>query len=180
MARQDWLVGRNRAYEGEDRIYAAASELISRFGFEAFSIQALAAMLNCSQATIYRRAGGKAAIREAVTMRAGSRIAGLVLAAVNDMRGAERVVTAITLALIHIRAEPLGDLMMGSIRPTHNGEWLTASPGVARLAQEVLGDEDPLSAQWLLRVTLALWYWPADDPATERTLVERFVRPLIG
>jgi hypothetical protein len=48
---------------------------------------------------------------------------------------------------------------------------------VARLAQEVLGSDDPLAAQWLLRVTLALWYWPAEDRDTEHALVKRFVGP---
>jgi hypothetical protein len=55
--------------------------------------------------------------------------------------------------------------------------WLTASPGVARLAQEVIGSDDPLAAQWLLRVTLALWYWPAEDRDIEYALVKRFVGP---
>jgi hypothetical protein len=30
MAREDWLVGRDRGSEAADRIYAAASELVSR------------------------------------------------------------------------------------------------------------------------------------------------------
>lgn len=57
-------------------------------------------------------------------------------------------------ALEHIRAGPLRGLMMGSIRSTREGEWLTASPGVARLAQEMIGYDDPLAAHWLLRVSL--------------------------
>ena len=137
MTREDWLVGRDRGSEAADRMYAAASELVSREGFEALTIEALAAEVHCSPATIYRHAGGKAAIREAVTMRTSSRIVGLVREAIKGLEGSERLVTAILVALEHIRAEPLGDLMMGSIRPSHEGEWLTASPGVARLAQEV-------------------------------------------
>jgi hypothetical protein len=34
-----------------------------------------------------------------------------------------------------------------------------------------------LAAQWLLRVTLALWYWPAEDLEIEHALVQRFVGP---
>jgi AcrR family transcriptional regulator len=180
MAREDWLVGRDRGSEAADRIYAAASELVSRVGFEAFTIETLAAEVHCSPATIYRHAGGKAAIREAVTMRTSSRIVGLVCEAIKGLEGTERVVTAILVALEHIRAEPLGDLMMGSIRPSHEGVWLTASPGVAQLAQEVIGSDDPLAAQWLLRVTLALWYWPAEDRDTEYALVKRFVGPSLS
>src|SRR5437660_9030495 len=175
MTREDWLVGRDRGSEAVDRIYDAAAELVSRKGFEAFTIEALAAKVHCSPATIYRHAGGKAAIREAVTMRTSSRIVGLVREAIKGLQGTERVVTAIAVALEHIRAEPLGDLMMGSIRPTHEGEWLTASPGVARLAQEVIGYDDPLAAEWLLRVILALLYWPVEGSEIDHAAVERLV-----
>lgn len=61
--------------------------------------------------------------------------------------------------------------MMGSIRPSHEGEWLTASPGVARQAQEVVGSDGHLAAHWLLRVTLALWCWPAQDRDIDNALV---------
>ena len=115
MTREDWLVGRDRGSEAADRIYAAASELVSREGFEALTIEALAAEVHCSPATIYRHAGGKAAIREAVTMRTSSRIVGLVREAIKGLQGTERVVTAVLVALEHIRAEPLGDL----------ADWLT-------------------------------------------------------
>ncbi len=45
------------------------------------------------------------------------------------------------------------------------------------LAAEMLGpdNDDPLAAQWLIRVFLALWGWPLKDPAAERALVERFL-----
>jgi hypothetical protein len=36
-------------------------------------------------------------------------------------------------------------------------------------------DRDPLAAQWLIRVFLALWCWPLKDPAAERALVYRFL-----
>ena len=52
MTREDWLVGRDRGSEAADRIYDAAAELVSRKGFEAFTIEALAAIVHCSPATI--------------------------------------------------------------------------------------------------------------------------------
>src|ERR1700736_3100362 len=121
MTTDDWLVGRDRHSEAAERIYAAAADLMSRQGYDAFSIDTLAATVHCSPATIYRHAGGRAAIREAVAMRTSSRIVGLVREAIKGLEGTERVVTAILVALEHIRAEPLGDLMMGSIRPSHEG-----------------------------------------------------------
>ena len=36
---------------------------------------------------------------------------------------------------------------------------------------------DPLAAQWLIRVTMALWFWPVKDQAAEYELVHRFVGP---
>jgi hypothetical protein len=66
---------------------------------------------------------------------------------------------------------------MGSIPPNHDGEWFTNAPRVAELAQEIIGHVDPLAAQWLIRVTLALWYWPVRDRVAEYELLQRFVGP---
>jgi hypothetical protein len=48
---------------------------------------------------------------------------------------------------------------------------------VADLAEYMIGRADPLAAQWLVRATLALWYWPVKDRATERAIAERFIGP---
>ena len=45
------------------------------------------------------------------------------------------------------------------------------------MAEEIIGHVDPLAAQWLIRVTLALWYWPLKDRVAEYELVQRFVGP---
>ena len=37
MARNDWLIGGDRRSEAAERIYAAATDLVSRTGFENFS-----------------------------------------------------------------------------------------------------------------------------------------------
>jgi hypothetical protein len=161
MARNDWLIGGDRRSEAAERIYAAATDLVSRTGFEKFSIDA----------------GGKKAILEAVTLRISARVVEAVRMEIVNLQGTDRVVTAIAVALARIRAEPLGPLMMGSIKPDHNGEWLTDSPGVADLAEEILGHVDPLAAQWLIRITLALWYWPLKDRVAEYELIRRFVGP---
>lgn len=144
-------------------------------GFENFTIDALAAEVNCSQATIYRHTGGKAAILEAVTLRVSARVIEAVRVAIADLHGTERIVRAIIVGPQQIRAEPLGSLMMGSVVPDHDGEWLTASPAVAAVAEEIIGCVDPIAAQWIIRITLALWYWPVRDPAAERELVQRFI-----
>jgi AcrR family transcriptional regulator len=179
MAQKDWVLGADRSAEALDRILSAASAFVSRNGFEAFTIDALAANLNCSPATVYRRAGGKAAILERLISLFSERIIRSIRQAIAGMDGTERVVTAIVVALDCIRAEPLGKLIMGDIRPDQDSGAVTASPLVARIAEEMIGRSDPLAAQWLIRVTFSLWYWPVKDKQTEYELVERFAAPSV-
>lgn len=174
MPRHDWLLGRDRHDEAADRIYAAAADLISHVGYEAFTIESLAERVHCSPATIYRRAGGKAAIRDAVVRIHANRILETVRLAIKDLAGPERVVTATIVALQCMRADPLVHAMQ-STNLVPGSEWLTKSPVVAGFAAEMLGEDDPLAAQWLIRVFLALWCWPLGESAAERAIVERYL-----
>jgi AcrR family transcriptional regulator len=178
VPRDDWLVGGDRRKIATERIYDAATDLITREGPDAFDIDILAARVHCSRATIYRYAGGKAEIRDAVVGRSAARIVEAVRRAVENLRGPERVVTAITVALRLIRSDPLGPLMFSSIR-ANDVVWLTGSPLLAGFATELTGltDRDPQAALWVVRVVLSLLYWPVGDAATEREIVQRFVAP---
>lgn len=176
MPRDDWLVGRDRKSEAAERIYTAAADLIARNGYERFTIEALAARVHCSPATIYRHAGGKAAIRDAVVAFEAARIVDTAREAVKDLEGPDRVVTASIIALQRLRSDLLAQLMR-SIHATPVAEWVTDSPIVTGLAAEMLGgnNDDPLAVQGLIRVFLALWCWPLKDPAAERALLHRFL-----
>ena len=178
MPHDDWLLGRDRRSEAAERIYTAAADLISRVGYDSFTIEALAAKIHCSSATIYRHAGGKAAIRDAVVAIHATRILYTVRDAIKDLTGPDRVVTATLVALQRLHSDPLVHLMR-SIHVTPGSEWITTSPVIASFAAEMLGHDnpDPLAAQWLIRVFLALWCWPLKDPAAERAIVERFLGP---
>lgn len=178
MPSSDWLVGGDRREVAVERIYATATEMIAREGLDAFDIETLAKRVHCSRATIYRYAGGKAEIRDAVVARAAARIVESVRRAVEKMSGPERVVTAITVALKLIRADPLHQLMISPVR-ANEMVWLTGSPLLARFATELTGltDRDPQAAQWVVRVVLSLMYWPAGDEEAERLLVQRFIAP---
>jgi AcrR family transcriptional regulator len=178
VSRDDWLVGGDRHQIAVDRIYAAAAEIIIRGGPDAFDIDTLAERVHCSRATIYRCAGGKAKIRDAVIARGASRIIEIVRQTVDSMSGPERVVTAITVALKLIRADPLGQLMINSVR-ADGVVALTGSPLLAGFATDLTGltDRDPRAAHWVVRVVLSLMYWPVGDDQAERELVERFVAP---
>ena len=179
MTRRDWAFGTDRNATARERILSAASELFSRNGFEAFIVDALAAKLHCSPATVYRHAGGKAAIIEALISLFSERIARSVNEAIAELSGTERVVGAILIGLEHMRAEPLGQLIMGDIRPGHDGGAVSASPLVAKIAEGMIGHSDPLAAQWLFRITFSLWYWPLKDKETESELVTRFAAPSV-
>src|SRR5689334_14715983 len=111
MATEDWLVGRARHDEAAERIYAAAAGIMSRHGYDAFSIDALSAAVHCSPATIYRHAGGKRAIRDAVLGRQAERILDSVRVAIEGLTGTERIVTATIVALERLRTDPLAKVM---------------------------------------------------------------------
>jgi AcrR family transcriptional regulator len=178
MGTDDWLVGRDRHSEAAERIYAAAADLMSRHGYDAFSIDALAATVHCSPATIYRHTGGKTAIRDAVMGLQAERVLDTVREAIDGLTGPERVVTATTVALQRLRADPLAQMMRSMTTAPGNG-WIAESPIVTRFATEMVGMStlDPLAAQWLIRAFLALWYWPLKDADAEDQMVRRFLGP---
>jgi AcrR family transcriptional regulator len=178
MATDDWLVGRDRHSEAAERIYAAAADLMSRQGYDAFNIDTLAAAVHCSPATIYRHTGGKTAIRDAVLGLQTERILESVRDAIAGLTGPERIVTATTVALKRLRADPLAQIMR-SMATLPGDEWLSDSPMVTRFANEMVGlsTPDPLAAQWLIRAFLALWYWPLQDADAEHQMVRRFLGP---
>lgn len=179
MVHDDWLVGGDRRAAAAERIYAAATDIIARDGLDAFDIDALAARVHCSRATIYRHVGGKAEIRDAVLVRAAAGIVETVRRAVDGLGGAERIGGAIAIALKEIRCHPLGSPMTNLLRNGQGIEWLTESPIVARFAVDLNGltDDDTEAAQWIVRVVMSMLYWPVEDAAVERQVIERFVLP---
>jgi AcrR family transcriptional regulator len=179
VVRNDWLVGGDRRSAASERIYAAATELIARDGLDALEIDALASRVHCSRATIYRHAGGRAEIRDAVLVRGAAGIVDAVREAVDGLAGAERIARAISVALNQIRTHPLGSALISSLRSTTGMTWLTESPIVAGFATDLNGltDDDADAVRWIIRVVMSMLYWPVDDPDTERRMVERFVLP---
>lgn len=173
--REDWLVGGDRRVAAAERIYAAAADMMERGGLGDIDIDALAAVVHCSRATVYRHAGTKAQIRDAVLARSAARIVERVRSAVHELTGPDRVLTAISVALREIRADPLAGTVVGA----PGARSLTASDAVLQYAAEFAGvtDDDPEAAQWIVRVVLALLFWPASDAAAEQRLLGRFVAP---
>jgi AcrR family transcriptional regulator len=178
VVRDDWVVGGDRRTAAADRIYAAAADLVLREGLDAFDIDTLAARVHCSRATIYRYAGGKAQIRDAVLIRIAAGIIDTVRHKVVGLSGPERVVTAITVALGEIRSDPVRRLMMSSSKLPELSD-LHSSPVLSRLAAELTGltDDDPQAALWIVHVVLSLAYLPLGNKQTEHEILRRFVSP---
>ncbi|HTX95007.1 MAG TPA: TetR/AcrR family transcriptional regulator [Mycobacterium sp.] len=178
MVRSDWVVGGDRRTAAVDRIHEAATDLAIRDGFDAFDIDTLAARLHCSRATIYRYAGGKAQIRDAVLLRLAASIIDTVRHAVDGLSGPERVVTAITVALEQIRSDPLRRLMPSAGQSPDLDE-LHSSPVLGHLAADLTGitDDDPQAAQWIVRLVVSFAYWPMANSRIEQRMIKRFVAP---
>jgi AcrR family transcriptional regulator len=178
MVRDDWVVGGARRAAAAERIYAAATELVVRDGLDAFDIDALAARVHCSRATVYRYAGGKTQIRDAVLMRLATGIVDTVRHAVDGLAGAERVVTAVTVALREVRSNPLRRLLLASANSPELVE-LQANPMLQQLAAELtgVGADDPPAARWIVHLVLSLAHWPIGSPDTEEQMIRRFVGP---
>ncbi|MEH3142714.1 MAG: TetR/AcrR family transcriptional regulator [Mycobacterium kyogaense] len=172
----DWLVGDRRAAAAE-RIYAAAADIIAARGIDAFDMAALEARVHCSRATIYRHAGGKNQIRDAVLARSAEQIVAQVRAAVADLDGTERAVTAVAVALDRIRADSLGRALIASARSGGRVGWIADSPQLAGIAAKLTGcaDDDAAAAQWIVRVVLSFVVWPLADPELEREMLRRFL-----
>jgi AcrR family transcriptional regulator len=178
---QDWLIGDRHAHAAE-RIYAAATEMVARDGLDtldALDIDDLAARVHCSRATVYRHAGGKSKIRDAVVARLAARIVEEVRARVQDLAGPERVLTAVTVAVQRIRTDPMADLVIGAVRNADGLAGLAKSGVPAAFAAQLSGlaEDDPAAAAWIVRLVLSLLCWPGPDEAAEREMLERFVLP---
>ncbi|GAB3019300.1 TetR/AcrR family transcriptional regulator [Mycobacterium bourgelatii] len=180
MSTNDWLVDGDRHAVAVERIYDAASDMIAEHGFNSLNIDKLCQKVHCSRATIYRYVGGKNEIRNVVLARAAARIADAVREELEHLSGRERLVSSIILSLQKVRCDPVGKVMIASIRGgTGEVAWLAKSPLLADVATELAGlaGGDPQAAEWVVRVVLSLMFWPGQDEDAERQLVERFVAP---
>lgn len=178
QTRPDWLLGAERGAAAAERIYAAAAEMLARDGIDALDIDALAARVHCSRATLYRHTGGKTQIRDAVLARSAARIVETVRQAVTGLSGRARVLTAVEVAVGEVRTDPVARLLVGAGGTTA----LVTSDTVTGFARDLAGlaDDDPEAANWIVRVVLSLLFWPATDLATERRMLERFLAPAFG
>lgn len=158
------------------QILHAATQAVSDHGLDGLIMDDVAVRAGCSRATVYRRVGGKDAIRDAVLEEAITRVTALVARAVAELEGRERLSRVIVASLDTIRADPVSSALLTG--PAAGESASTAlitkfTDTVAETAGLDLGDV--IACELLSRVTLALLCWPAVDRATELAIVERYV-----
>jgi AcrR family transcriptional regulator len=161
-----------------EQILQAATEAVADRGLGGLSMEDIALRARCSRATVYRRVGGKEAIRDAVVREAVARITTAVTSAVEHLTGEHRVVSVIRASLEIIRADPVcAALLTGSATAaTVNSALISeCSTIVAEVSGLNLGDH--VGCELISRATLALLAWPAADSATELAIIRRLISP---
>ncbi|MCL2581870.1 MAG: TetR/AcrR family transcriptional regulator [Streptosporangiales bacterium] len=173
----DWLAGGQRRDLALRAIRAAARQQLLDEGIGRFTVEAVARRAGCSRATVYRVAGGKKALLDAVLAAGAAEVAEKVAGAVMDLSGEDRVVEAILAGLREVRRDSAvnewvrqtvvgGDVLQNSDDLSSLAGTWTDGAGVSLL-----------EGQWILRVFLQFVAWPAADEDSERTLVRDFVGP---
>ncbi|GAA3712958.1 TetR/AcrR family transcriptional regulator [Gordonia hankookensis] len=173
----DWLIGGSRSDSARDRLYAVATDLIAQRGVDAFDINELAGRAHCSRATVYRHAGGKGEIVEAVLASTSTDIITEVRAAIIDLSGEHRAITAITVALEAIRADPVARQFLRSRHLIGAAGTVIASATVTDLASELIGidRDDNAVAAFAVRTILTILIWPPSDAEQEADLIRGIV-----
>lgn len=171
----DWLIGAERREAGIERIYAAAAASAAARGLDRLNIDEVAARVGCSRATVYRHVGGKQALRDGVLVRAIARVGREIAQAVSGLTGQERIAAAVLSALRVVRADPVASNL---VRSGTLADF--DSPRLAQAAGDLSGTADPLLADWIVRVVLALLCWPLADEKAEELVVRRYVAAVAG
>lgn len=173
----DWLAGGDRTELATERIYAAAADSAALHGLDRLNIDEIAVQVGCSRATVYRHVGGKGQLRDGVLARSIAQIGARVAAAVDGLDGEERVARAILVSLNAIRTDAVASRLL-EMTPGMDGvnRSLIDSPRLAATATALAGlpADDAVAPEWVVRVVLALLYWPMSRQ-DEEAVVRRFV-----
>jgi AcrR family transcriptional regulator len=162
-----------------DTICDAATEAVAARGLDGLNMDDIAVRAGCSRATVYRRVGGKDAIRDALLDQAIARSTASVAQAVEHLDGAERVVQVMIASLDTIRADPVSAALLtgpAAAQSVTSGLITEVTGAVAQLAG--LDLSDTVTCELIVRVTLSLLCWPAADRRTELAIIRRYVSPV--
>lgn len=186
MTTPRWL-DEERGALASERILDAAAGCFAADGVAATQMADVARAAGCSRATLYRYFESRRALQSAFVDREARRIAAAVgheVAGIDDP--AERVVAAVVAAVAAVRADATlhawfteGDVGIATAAAR-------ASEVIERIASRFLGDDGDdgdadvrARSAWLVRVIVSLLASPGADDDEERSLVERFVTPVL-
>jgi AcrR family transcriptional regulator len=167
-----------------ERILDAAGRCFERLGVVATTLGRVADEAGCSRPTVYRYFADRTELRRAFVDREARRLGRAIAERAARTRDPEkRVVDAVLAALAAVRADPT---LAAWFQPTGVGsatDLAMRSTVIESLAAEVLGDpigrDLQLRTRWLVRVLVSFLALPGADAHEERTLVTRFVAPLV-
>lgn len=171
--------------EAIDELLDAAGRAFAAFGVAGASMVDIARMAGCSRATLYRYFPDQASVHLAFVHRATLRIAGR-LAADRDAGAPDTLVDRILSGIAHVRSDPLlavwfePENMAVPLAVSQNSELLR-SMSVGLVGDTEGQDPEDLErrAEWVLRSIVMLLAMPGPDEATERSMLERFVVPVV-
>jgi AcrR family transcriptional regulator len=180
-----WLDEERHELAREQLLDAAAERFADR-GVAAVGMAEVARAAGCSRATLYRYYANRDELRAAFVDREARRIGAEIAAAVARVADPrQQLVEAVLAALTAVR----GDETLTSWFTADNAGTAVgvaqASAVISGLASGFLGDPDSLDpdvrarSDWLIRCIVSLLAVPAAMPDDERTLVERFVAPVV-
>ncbi len=171
--------------EAIDELLDAAGRAFAAFGVAGASMVDIARMAGCSRATLYRYFPDQASVHLAFVHRATLRIAGQ-LAADRDAGAPDTLVDRILQGIAHVRSDPLlavwfePENMAVPLAVSQNSELLR-SMSVGLVGDTEGQDPEDLErrAEWVLRSIVMLLAMPGPDEAAERSMLERFVVPVV-
>jgi AcrR family transcriptional regulator len=182
-AREHWLVGDQAAVAAE-RILDAAGECFAAQGVAGTSIGDIAAAAGCSRPTVYRYFADRDALRRAFVQREARRLGAAVghkVAGIDDRR--ERLVAAVLAAVRGVRANPTLAAWFAPGDAGMTSDLARESEVIESLAAGFLGEprdaDTRAKARWVVRVVVSLLVMPGRNAADERTMLERFVVPVV-
>jgi AcrR family transcriptional regulator len=171
-----WL-GDERARVAAMRILDAAAELFVERGVSRVSMGEVARAAGCSRATLYRYYADRGELHTAYVHREALRVGALVAAEVRGAPPADRVAAAVLTAVRLVRETPALAAWFTEADAATSAGLAQSSEVVEALGLSLVADAD--AARWLVRAVLSLLTVPGRDAAEERTLVERFVAPVV-
>jgi AcrR family transcriptional regulator len=162
-----------------EQIIDAATAAVAANGLDGLNMEDIAVRAGCARATVYRRVGGKDAIRDAVVREAVARITTAITKSVENLTGEHRIVSVIVASLDTIRADPVCSALLTGPATAETANSSLVSEYTATITDlSGLDPSDTVGGELIARATLALLTWPAADRDTELAIIRRHVSPL--